>query len=50
MFLLPFGRHLRRQSLLPSVRLVMFNYDHFMVATMTTMVNDDNLLFGVQRR
>jgi hypothetical protein len=29
---------------------VMYNYDHFVVAAMTTMVNDDNLLFGVQRR
>jgi hypothetical protein len=29
---------------------VMFNYDHLVVAAMTTMVNDDNLLFGVQRR
>jgi hypothetical protein len=29
----------------------MLNYNHVMVAAMmTTMVNDDNLLFGVQRR
>jgi hypothetical protein len=30
--------------------LVMLNDDHFMVPTMTTMVNYDDLLFGVQRR
>jgi hypothetical protein len=49
MFLLPFGRHVTRQSPYGR-RLAVLNYDHVVSAMMTAMVNNDNLLFGVQRR
>jgi hypothetical protein len=49
LFLLPFGRHLPRQSLTVAV-LTMLHHDHVVPAMMTTVVNHDHLLFGVQRR